>query len=127
MFPPMATETEEFVLRPMNCPHHILIYAQTKHSYRELPVRIAELGTMYSYERSGVVGGLSRVRAMTLNDAHIFCTVDQVKHEFSNVMRLVEKAYANLGITEYSYQLSLRDPGDKEKYAPNDEMWLMAE
>ena len=127
MFPPMATETEEFVLRPMNCPHHILIYAQTKHSYRELPVRIAELGTMYRYERSGVVGGLSRVRAMTLNDAHIFCTVDQVKHEFSNVMRLVEKAYANLGITEYSYQLSLRDPGDKEKYAPNDEMWLMAE
>lgn len=127
MFPPMKTETEEFVLRPMNCPHHILIYAQKKHSYRELPVRIAELATQYRYERSGVVGGLSRVRAMTLNDAHIFCTVDQVKHEFSNVMRLVEKAYASLGITEYSYRLSLRDPENKEKYAPNDEMWELAE
>ncbi len=127
MFPPMKTETEEFVLRPMMCPHHILIYAQKKHSYRELPVRIAELGTQYRYERSGVVGGLSRVRAMNLNDAHIFCTVEQVKHEFSNVMRLVEKAYASLGITEYSYRLSLRDPDNKEKYAPNDEMWELAE
>ncbi|MCH7811758.1 MAG: threonine--tRNA ligase, partial [Chloroflexi bacterium] len=86
-----------------------------------------ELGTMYRYERSGVVGGLSRVRAMTLNDAHIFCTPEQVKAEFSNVMRLVERAYETLGITEYSYQLSLRDPDDQEKYAPNDEMWDMAE
>ncbi len=127
MFPPMTTETEEFVLRPMMCPHHILIYSQKKRSYRELPVRIAELGTQYRYERSGVVGGLSRVRAMNLNDAHIFCRVDQVQHEFSNVMRLVEQAYAALGITEYSYRLSLRDPENKEKYAPNDEMWLMAE
>jgi threonyl-tRNA synthetase len=127
MFPPMETENETFVLRPMMCPHHILIYAQKKHSYRDLPVRIAELGTQYRYERSGVVGGLSRVRAMNLNDAHIFCTVDQVKHEFSNVMRLVEKAYAALGITEYSYRLSLRDPENKEKYAPNDEMWELAE
>src|SRR3972149_1195880 len=127
MFPPMELEHEELVLRPMNCPHHIMIYAQKKHSYRELPIRLAELGTMYRYERSGVVAGLSRVRAMTLNDAHIFCTPAQVKHEFSNVMRLVEKAYATLGITEYSYQLSLRDPENTEKYAPNDEMWQMAE
>jgi threonyl-tRNA synthetase len=127
MFPPMALEHEELVLRPMNCPHHILIYAHKKRSYRELPVRIAELGTQYRYERSGVVGGLSRVRAMTLNDAHIFCTPEQVKHEFSGVMRLVEKAYATLGITEYSYQLSLRDPEDKEKYAQNDAMWDLAE
>ena len=127
MFPPMQLEHEEMVLRPMNCPHHILIYASKLRSYRELPVRLAELGTMYRYERSGVVAGLSRVRAMTLNDAHIFCTADQVKAEFSNVMRLVERAYATLGIREYAYQLSLRDPADKEKYAPDDEMWETAE
>ena len=127
MFPPMELEHEELVLRPMNCPHHILIYQSRLHSYRELPIRIAELGTMYRYERSGVVGGLSRVRAMTLNDAHIFCTPDQIKSEFASVMRLVEKAYARLGITDYSYRLSLRDPADKEKYVDNDEMWALGE
>ena len=127
MFPPMALEHEEVVLRPMNCPHHILIYAAKLHSYRELPVRIAELGTMYRYERSGVVGGLSRVRAMTLNDAHIFCTSEQIKSEFAGVMRLVEKAYGRLGITDYSYRLSLRDPADTEKYVQNDAMWEMGE
>ena len=127
MFPPMALEHEEMVLRPMNCPHHILIYSSKLHSYRDLPIRIAEMGTMYRYEKSGVVGGLSRVRAMTLNDAHIFCTPDQVKTEFSNVMRLVERAYETLGITDYSYQLSLRDPANTEKYAPNDAMWETAE
>jgi threonyl-tRNA synthetase len=127
MFPPMQMEHEEMVLRPMMCPHHIMIYGQKKHSYRELPLRIAELGTQYRYERSGVVGGLSRVRAMNLNDAHIFCRVDQIKREFSGVMRLVEEAYATLGITEYSYRLSLRDPENKEKYAPGDDMWELAE
>ena len=127
MFPPMELEHEELVLRPMNCPHHILIYSSQLHSYRDLPVRIAEMGTMYRNERSGVVGGLSRVRAMTLNDAHIFCTPEQVKAEFSNVMRLVERAYATLGITDHSYQLSLRDPANTEKYAPNDAKWEMAE
>ncbi len=127
MFPPMALEHEELVLRPMNCPHHILIYAAKLHSYRELPVRIAELGTMYRYERSGVVGGLSRVRAMTLNDAHIFCTSEQIESEFAGVMRLVEKAYDRLGITDYSYRLSLRDPADTEKYVQNDAMWEMGE
>ena len=127
MFPPMALEHEELVLRPMNCPHHILIYAAKLHSYRELPVRIAELGTMYRNERSGVVGGLSRVRAMTLNDAHIFCTSEQIKSEFASVMRLVEKAYDRLGITDYSYRLSLRDPADTEKYVQNDAMWEMGE
>ncbi len=127
MFPPMELEHEQMVLRPMNCPHHILIYASKLHSYRELPIRLAELGTMYRWERSGVVGGLSRVRAMTLNDAHIFCAPEQVKEEFSGVMQLVERAYDILGITEYSYQLSLRDPDDKEKYAGNDEMWDVAE
>ncbi|HWQ28285.1 MAG TPA: threonine--tRNA ligase [Dehalococcoidia bacterium] len=127
MFPPMDLDHEQMVLRPMNCPHHILIYASKLRSYRDLPVRIAELGTMYRYEKSGVVGGLSRVRAMTLNDAHIFCTPDQVKQEFSNVMRLVERAYATLGITDYGYRLSLRDPNDREKYVQNDAMWEMGE
>jgi threonyl-tRNA synthetase len=127
MFPPIELEHEQMVLRPMNCPHHILIYAAEMRSYRDLPLRIGEMGTMYRYERSGVTSGLSRVRAMTLNDAHIFCRPDQVKEEFSNVMRLVEHAYATLGITSYSYRLSLRDPSDKEKYAPNDAMWDMAE
>ena len=127
MFPPMDLETEQMVLRPMNCPHHILIYESKKHSYRDLPVRIAELGTMYRYERSGVLSGLSRVRCMTLNDAHIFCTPDQIKDEFSSVMRLVEQAYRDLGITKYRYRLSLRDKADKEKYVDNDEMWALGE
>jgi len=127
MFPPMDLETEQMVLRPMNCPHHILIYESKKRSYRDLPVRIAELGTMYRYERSGVLSGLSRVRCMTLNDAHIFCTPDQIKDEFSGVMRLVEQAYKDLGITKYRYRLSLRDKANKEKYVDNDEMWALGE
>jgi threonyl-tRNA synthetase len=127
MFPPMDLKTEELVLRPMNCPHHILVYESKKRSYRDLPVRIAELGTMYRYERSGVLSGLSRVRAMTLNDAHIFCTPEQIKDEFAGVMRLVERAYRDLGIKEYSYRLSLRDKTNVEKYVANDEMWDLAE
>jgi threonyl-tRNA synthetase len=127
MFPPMQLETEQMVLRPMNCPHHILIYKAKMHSYRDLPVRIAELGTMYRYERSGVLSGLSRVRCMTLNDAHIFCTPEQIKAEFTKVMQLVETAYRDLGITQYSYRLSLRDKANTEKYVANDEMWTLAE
>jgi threonyl-tRNA synthetase len=127
MFPPMDLENEQIVLRPMNCPHHILIYKSKRRSYRDLPVRIAEMGTNYRYERSGVLSGLSRVRCMTLNDAHIFCTPEQIKDEFTNVIRLVEQAYRDLGITEYSYRLSLRDKAHAEKYVPNDEMWLLAE
>src|SRR5579862_5196005 len=127
MFPPMELETEDLVLRPMNCPHHILVYESKKRSYRDLPVRIAELGTMYRYERSGVLSGLSRVRAMTLNDAHIFCTPEQIKDEFAGVMRLVERAYRDLGITQYSYRLSLRGKENAEKYVANDEMWDLAE
>jgi threonyl-tRNA synthetase len=120
-------ETEKMVLRPMNCPHHILIYKSKMRSYRDLPVRIAELGTMYRYERSGVLSGLSRVRCMTLNDAHIFCTPDQIKEEFTKVMQLVEQAYRDLGITQYSYRLSLRDKANKEKYVDNDAMWQLGE
>lgn len=127
MFPTMDLETEKMVLRPMNCPHHILVFESKKRSYRDLPIRIAELGTMYRYERSGVLSGLSRVRSMTLNDAHIFCTPDQIKEEFSGVMRLVEQAYRDLGITQYRYRLSLRDPANKDKYVNNDEMWALGE
>ncbi len=127
MFPPMELENERMVLRPMNCPHHILIYESKLRSYRDLPVRLAELGTMYRHERSGVLSGLSRVRCMTLNDAHIFCMPDQIRQEFSNVMKLVEQAYKALGITNYSYRLSLRDPANKEKYVDNDAMWEMGE
>jgi len=127
MFPPMDLETEQMVLRPMNCPHHILIYESKLRSYRDLPVRLAELGTMYRYERSGALSGLSRVRCMTLNDAHIFCTPEQIKEEFSSVMKLVEQAYRDLGITKYSYRLSLRDPANKEKYVDNDAMWELGE
>jgi threonyl-tRNA synthetase len=127
MFPPMDLETEEMVLRPMNCPHHMLIYKSKMRSYRDLPVRLAELGTMYRYERSGVLSGLSRVRCMTLNDAHIFCTPEQIKEEFTKVMQLVEQAYSDLGIKQYSYRLSLRDKADTEKYVANDQMWSLAE
>jgi threonyl-tRNA synthetase len=127
MFPTMDLEHEQLVLRPMNCPHHMLVYTSRLHSYRELPVRIAEIGTMYRYERSGVVGGLSRVRSMNLNDAHIFCRPDQVTDEIAGVMRLVERAYATLGITDYSYRLSLGDKADTEKYVQNDELWETGE
>jgi threonyl-tRNA synthetase len=122
MFPPMKIgDEEELVLRPMNCPHHILIYQSKPRSYRELPIRIAELGTMYRYERSGVVGGLSRVRCMTLNDAHLFVRPDQITEEFVGVLNLIKRAYADLGITEYSFRLSKRDGSDK--FVKNDEMW----
>ena len=127
MFPPMDLETEQMVLRPMNCPHHILVYESRQRSYRDLPVRIAELGTMYRYERSGALSGLSRVRCMTLNDAHIFCRPDQIKEEFTGVMKLVEQAYKDLGITQYRYQLSLHDAAKKEKYVDNTEMWALGE
>jgi threonyl-tRNA synthetase len=127
MYPPMQLEHEELVLTPMNCPHHILIYENSLHSYRELPIRIGEFGTMYRYEKSGVVGGLSRVRAINLNDAHIFCTPDQIKSEFAGIMRLVERVYATLGITDYSYRLSLGDRADTEKYVRNDAMWELGE
>jgi threonyl-tRNA synthetase len=127
MFPPMQLEHEELVLRPMNCPHHILVYRQTLHSYRDLPVRIAELGKMWRYEKSGVVGGLSRVRAMVLNDAHIFCRPDQIIDEVHGVLRLVERAFATLQIGDYTYRLSLRDRADTQKYVQDDDLWRVAE
>ncbi len=127
MYPPMRVDNEELVLRPMNCPHHIMIYKHRQHSYRELPVRIAELGTMYRYERSGVLSGLARVRAMTLNDAHIFCRPDQLTDEFVGVVRLIQQAYRDLGLRGFWYRLSLRDPRDRTKFVQNDAMWSLAE
>jgi threonyl-tRNA synthetase len=127
MYPPMKVDTEELVLRPMNCPHHIMVYKHQQHSYRDLPIRIAELGTMYRYERSGVLSGLSRVREMTLNDAHIFCRPDQLLDEFMGVVRLIQRAYRDLGFREYWYRVSLRDPADRTKFVQNDQMWDLAE
>lgn len=128
MYPPMEMESgEELVLRPMNCPHHIMIYRQKMRSYRDLPIRIAELGTMYRLERSGELAGLSRVRAMTLNDAHIFCTPEQMLAEFQQVVRFIERVYQDMGFEHYSYRLSLRDPNDREKYVRNDAMWEQSE
>ncbi|OFV04971.1 threonine--tRNA ligase [Staphylococcus sp. HMSC12H08] len=128
MFPPMKLdETEEMVLRPMNCPHHMMIYKNKPHSYRELPIRIAELGTMHRYEASGAVSGLQRVRGMTLNDAHIFVRPDQIKEEFKRVVELVQEVYKDFGFENYSFRLSYRDLEDTEKYFDDDEMWNKAE
>jgi threonyl-tRNA synthetase len=104
-----------------------MVYQHDLHSYRDLPFRLAELGTMYRYERSGVLSGLSRVRAMTLNDAHIFCTPEQIQAETVGVLRLIQRVYRDFGFTDYWYRLSLRDPKDKEKYVDNDAMWDQAE
>ena len=127
MYPPMKVDNEELVLRPMNCPHHFMVYKHKLHSYRELPIRIAELGTMYRYEMSGALAGLQRVRAMTLNDAHLFCRPDQMKEEFINVVKLILEVYEDFGIKDYYFRLSYRDPNNKEKYVDNDEMWEMAQ
>jgi threonyl-tRNA synthetase len=127
MYPPMKVDNEELILRPMNCPHHIMIYKHQQHSYRDLPVRIAELGNMYRYERSGVLSGLARVRGMTLNDAHIFCRPDQLMDEFVACVRFIQRTYKDLGLTDYWYRVSLRDPADRVKFVQNDAMWDHAE
>lgn len=127
MFPPMQMDNEQLVLRPMNCPHHMMIYKNDMHSYRELPLRIAELGTMHRYEMSGAVSGLQRVRGMTLNDAHIFVRPDQIKEEFIRVVNLTQKVYEDFGIKDYSFRVSYRDPEDKEKYFDDDAMWEKAQ
>jgi len=128
MFPPMKLdETEEMVLRPMNCPHHMMVYNNKPHSYRELPIRIAELGTMHRYEASGAVSGLQRVRGMTLNDSHIFVRPDQIKDEFKRVVHMIQDVYEDFGFEDYTFRLSYRDPEDKEKYMNDDDMWNKAE
>ncbi|MGH2437660.1 MAG: threonine--tRNA ligase [bacterium] len=127
MYPPMQVDNEELVLKPMNCPHHIMIYKQEQRSYRHLPVRIAELGRMYRYERSGTLAGLQRVRSMTLNDAHIFCRPDQVKAEFAAVVGLIQDVYRDFHISDYRLDLSLHDPKDRQYYHQDEELWKAAE
>jgi threonyl-tRNA synthetase len=127
MFPVMEMDNEDLVLRPMNCPHHMMIYKNDIHSYRELPIRIAELGMMHRYEMSGALSGLQRVRGMTLNDAHIFVRPDQIKEEFKRVVRLVQEVYKDFDLNDYSFRLSYRDPEDTEKYFDDDKMWNRAQ
>lgn len=127
MFPPMEMDNETLVLRPMNCPHHMMIFKNGMHSYRNLPLRIAELGTMHRYEMSGAVSGLQRVRGMTLNDAHLFVRPDQIKAEFQKVVELIISVYKDFDLTDYSFRLSYRDPEDKEKYFDDDVMWEKAQ
>lgn len=128
MYPPMKLdENEQLVLRPMNCPHHMMIYKQNMHSYRDLPIRIAELGMMHRYEKSGALSGLQRVREMTLNDAHIFVRPDQIKEEFKRAVNLILEVYEDFKITDFNFRLSYRDPNNKEKYFDNDQMWDLAE
>ena len=123
----MKVDDEEFVLRPMNCPHHMLIYGNDLHSYRDLPIRIGEFATDFRYEASGAVKGLERVRCMCQNDAHLFVTPEQIKEEFKKVVSLILDVYKDFGFKNYSFRLSLRDPEDKEKYFDDDEMWNTAE
>jgi len=127
MFPIMEMDNEQLVLRPMNCPHHMMVYKNSIHSYRELPIRIAELGLMHRYEMSGALAGLQRVRGMTLNDAHIFVRPDQIKDEFKRVVNLILNVYKDFNINDYSFRLSYRDPQDTEKYFDDDAMWEKAQ
>jgi len=127
MFPSMKVDEEEFVLRPMNCPHHMLIYGNELHSYRDLPIRIGEFATDFRYEASGAVKGLERVRCMCQNDAHLFVRPDQIGEEFKKVVSLILDVYKDFGLKDYKFRLSLRDPEDKEKYFDDDEMWNEAE
>ena len=127
MFPKMEVEGEEFVLRPMNCPHHMMIYANNIHSYRDLPIRIGEIARDCRFEASGTLKGIERVRTFCQNDAHLFVTPEQIEEEFKTVVNLILEAYKDLNITNYHFELSLRDPEDKVKYHPDDEMWNNAE
>ena len=127
MFPMMQVDDESFVLRPMNCPHHMLIYGNSIHSYRDLPIRIGEFATDFRYEASGAVKGLERVRCMCQNDAHLFVTPEQIGDEFKKVVSLILDVYKDFGITKYKFRLSLRDPLDKTKYFDDDDMWNNAE
>ncbi len=127
MYPPMEIDHEELVLKPMNCPHHIMIYKHQQRSYRDLPIRIAELGRMYRYERSGTLAGLHRVRSMTLNDAHIFCAPEQIEEEFAAVVRLIQRVYQDLRIEAFRYDLALHDPADTAYYHHDEDLWMMAE
>ena len=127
MFPIMQVEDEEYVLRPMNCPHHMVIYSNEIHSYRDLPLRIAEIARDCRYETSGSLKGVERVRTFCQNDSHIFCTPEQIESEFKNVVDLILECYKELGIKDFKFELALRDKNDKVKFYPDDEMWDNAE
>ncbi|MFQ9075979.1 MAG: threonine--tRNA ligase [Lachnospiraceae bacterium] len=127
MFPAMEVDGEAFVLRPMNCPHHMMIYANRMHSYKDLPIRIGEIAHDFRYESSGTLKGIERGRHFCQNDAHLFVTPEQIKDEFSNVVDLIFSTYKDFGITDYRCVLSLRDPANKTKYHDDDEMWNKAE
>ena len=127
MFPSMELDDEAYVLRPMNCPHHMVMFRSTLHSYRDLPVRIAEIANDFRYEASGAVCGIERTRAFTQNDSHIFCRPDQIKDEFKGVINLILDVYKDFGFKDYRFRLSLRDKNNTEKYFGNDELWTKSE
>ena len=127
MYAPIDVDGDQYVLKPMNCPHHIMVYKNDPHSYRDLPLRIAEMATVYRYEKSGELLGLSRVRGFTQNDAHIFCTLDQIDREFTQFFLLMKKIYKRAGIKDYWVRLSLHDSHDLAKYVHNEKMWKSAE
>jgi len=126
-FAPIKVEDEEYLLKPMNCPHHFQIYLSKPRSYRDLPVRLAEFGTVYRYEQSGELNGLTRVRSFTIDDSHMFVRPDQLKSELCDVIDLIQFVFATLGLKEFSTRLSFRDPKNKEKYGGADELWVRAE
>ena len=127
MFPAMEMDNEAYVLRPMNCPHHMVMYKNFLHSYKDLPVHIAEIANDFRYEAAGAVKGIERARSFTQNDSHIFCTPEQIESEFKGVLDLIMDVYKDFGFKDYKCRLSLRDPEDKEKYFQDDEMWNKAE
>ena len=127
MFPAMELDDEAYVLRPMNCPHHMMMFKNDLHSYKDLPIKIAEIANDFRYEASGAVCGIERTRAFTQNDSHIFVRPDQIKQEFKAVIDLILDVYKDFGFTDYKFRLSLRDKNDTEKYFGNDELWEKSE
>lgn len=127
MFPVMERDDEAYVLRPMNCPHHMVIYKSFMHSYRDLPLRLAEIANDFRFEASGTLCGIERTRAFTQNDSHIFCRPDQIESEIASVIQLILDVYRDFGLKEYSFRLSLRDKANAEKYFANDELWEKSE
>ncbi len=127
MFPPMVDEQDVYMLKPMNCPSHMTLFNSQYHSYRDLPLRYAEFATLYRYEKSGELSGLTRVRALTQDDCHVFCTPDQVQEEFRRAIELIREVLNTYGFTDYSVQLSLRDAADKGKFVADDDKWERAE
>ena len=127
MFPQMELDDEAYVLRPMNCPHHMVMFRSKLHSYRDLPVRIAEIANDFRYEASGAVCGIERTRAFTQNDSHIFCRPDQIEAEVKGVIDLILDVYKDFGFKDYKFRLSLRDVNNQEKYFGNDELWTKSE